>query len=83
MRLSDLRDKVVRSADGQVRGRVHDVHCVKGELVALKCGPAALIERWTSRSHGHHIPWEAVAEVGPDAIMLASPKAKPARRRRR
>ena len=39
MRLTDLRDKKVRSLDGETLGRVHEVHCDGGKVVAIMCGP--------------------------------------------
>ena len=60
MRLSDLRDKKIKGLDGETLGRVHEVHCDKGRVVALKCGAASLIERWTDRSKGRRVPWESV-----------------------
>ena len=52
MRLSDLRDKKVRTQDGKILGRIHEVHSEKGRIVALMCGGRGLIERWTSKSQG-------------------------------
>ena len=71
MRLSDLRDKKLKGLDGEKLGRVHEVHCDKGRVVALKCGPGSLIERWTDRSKGRRVPWEAVVRVEPDQIIVA------------
>jgi len=70
MRLSDLRDKKVRSLDGERLGRVHEVHCEKGRIVALMCGPGSLIERWTARREGRRIPWECVRKVEADQIIV-------------
>lgn len=72
MRLSDLRDKKVRSLDGAMLGRVHEVHCDNGQVTALMCGPASLIERWTSRSRGRRIPWEEVRRVDRDAVVVVA-----------
>ena len=80
MRLSDLRDKEIRSAQGERLGRVHEVHCDKGKILALQCGAASLIERWTGRVHGRRIDWSLVDRVGPDSITLVPDKPKPARR---
>ena len=60
MRLTDLRDKKVRTLDGETLGRVHEVHCDGGRIVALMCGPGSLIERLTARKQGRRIPWECV-----------------------
>jgi sporulation protein YlmC with PRC-barrel domain len=70
MRLSDLRDKKVRSLDGETLGRVHEVHCDKGRVTALMCGPASFIERLTAKKEGRRIPWECVKRVEPAAIIV-------------
>ena len=63
MRLSDLSDAKVRTLDGDVLGRVHEVHCERGRIVALTCGPGSLIEKLTAKKHGRRIPWEYVRNV--------------------
>ena len=70
MRLSDLRDKEIRSVDGERLGRVHEVHCEEGHVVAVICGPGSLVERWTARSKGRRIPWEAVKRVEHGRIVV-------------
>ena len=74
MRLSDLRDKMVRSLDGEPVGRVHEVHCDKGKIVALMCGPASLIERWTGKRRGRRIEWSSVVKVGRKAVIVGPEK---------
>ena len=71
MRLSDLRDKQVKSLDGERLGRVHDVHCDKGRIVALMCGAGSVIERWTAKKEGRRIPWECVVKVEATHIVVA------------
>ena len=63
MRLSDLTDAKVRTLDGDVLGRVHEVHCDGGRIVALTCGAGSFIERLTAKKHGRRIPWEYVRKV--------------------
>ena len=70
MRLSDLRDKKIKNLDGETLGRVHEVHCEKGRVVALMCGPGSFIERWTARKMGRRIPWEFVRRVDKDAVIV-------------
>ena len=70
MRLSDLRDKKLRSVEGEKLGRVHEVHCKDGRVVALMCGPGSFIERWTGRSEGRRVPWEAVRRIEADAVVI-------------
>jgi sporulation protein YlmC with PRC-barrel domain len=71
MRLSELRDKEIRSLDGERLGRVHEVHCDGGRVIGLTCGPGSLIERWTARSKGRRIPWKSVKRIERRAIIVA------------
>lgn len=71
MRLSDFQDAEVRTLDGDVLGRVHEVHCEGGRIVALMCGPGSLIERLTARKKGRRIPWEYVKRVEHRRITVA------------
>ena len=79
MRLSDLRDKKIKTLDGQTLGRVHEVHCEKGRVTALMCGPGSFIERLTAKKHGKRIPWECVKRVTRDSVVVVpdSPKREP------
>ena len=77
MRLSDLRDKMVRTLDGEALGRVHEVHCEKGKVTALVAGLGSLVERWTGRGHGRRIPWECVVKVEKKAIVVAPDRPQP------
>lgn len=70
MRLSELRDKKVKSLDGQALGRVHEVHCDGGKVVALICGPGSFIERWTGQSEGRRVAWTSVRRIERDAIVV-------------
>jgi len=70
IRLSDLDDKLVRSAEGKRLGRVHDVRVEHGELLWLDYGARSLLERLSGRGTTKQIPWSAVREVGDDAIIV-------------
>lgn len=85
MRLSDLRDAKVRTLDGEVLGRVHEVHVEGGRLVALTCGAGSLIERLTGKTHGRRIPWECVRKVARKEIVVTPdpPQRKPSGSRSR
>ena len=72
IRLSDLRDKPIRTLDGNRLGRVHEVHCEQGRIVALMCGARSLIERLTARTEGRRIPWESVMRIEKDAVVIAA-----------
>ena len=89
MLLSDLRDKYVVTLDGKRLGRVHEVHCDGGRLVALMTGPGSFIERLTARTEGRRIAWECVVRVEPNRVVVTtdppqrkSPKATSASRSR-
>ena len=79
MRLSDLRDKKVRTLDGESLGRIHEVHCDGGRIVALVSGTGGLIERWTGKGGGRRIPWECVRKVEADYVVVTPdpPQRKP------
>ena len=70
MRLSDLRDAKVCTLDGDKLGRVHEVHCDKGRVVALMCGPGSLLERFTAKQEGRRIPWKWVKRIQPGRITV-------------
>jgi sporulation protein YlmC with PRC-barrel domain len=70
MRLSALRDNKLRTLDGEALGRVHEVHCDKGKVVALMCGPGSFIERWTGQSRGRRVEWSAVRRIERDAVVV-------------
>ena len=70
MRLTDLRDRQVRTLDGERLGRVHEVHCDKGIVTALMIGPGSLIERLTGKRHGRRVAWECVRKVDKDHIVV-------------
>jgi sporulation protein YlmC with PRC-barrel domain len=87
MRLSELRDAKVRTLDGDVLGRVHEVHCQDGKITALTCGAGSFIERLTAKKHGRRIPWESVCKVRKGEVVVTPnpPQRKPtgSRTRRR
>jgi len=70
MRLSDLQDKKVRSLDGDTLGRVHEVHCEGGAVIALMAGAGSFIERLTARTKGRRIPWECVRTIDSNQITV-------------
>ena len=70
MRLSDLRHAKVRTLDGESLGRVHEVHCEGGRIVALMCGPASFIESLTAKKQGRRIPWECVRKIRHKEIVV-------------
>ena len=79
MRLSDLRNRKVQTLEGETVGRVHEVHCDSGRIVALICGAPSFIERLTSRAHGRRIAWEDVVRIEKDVVVIAPGKPSAAR----
>jgi sporulation protein YlmC with PRC-barrel domain len=71
MRLSDLRHKDVRSLDGKRLGRIQEVHCDKGKVIALICGRGSFIERWTAHGHGRRISWDDVRRFDGDSVVIS------------
>jgi sporulation protein YlmC with PRC-barrel domain len=80
MRLSDLRNKRITTVDGETFGRVHEVHCEGGGVIALTAGPGSFIERLTAKNNGRRIPWEFVKNVQSTAIIVTAdaPERRPA-----
>lgn len=70
MRLSELRDAKVKTLDGEMLGRVHEIHVVGGKVVAVTCGPGSFIERLTARKHGRRIPWECVRRIARNEVVV-------------
>lgn len=70
MRLSDLRGAKVKTLDGEMLGRVHEVHCDDGRVTALMVGAGGLIEMLTAKERGRRIPWECVIKIGRREIAV-------------
>jgi sporulation protein YlmC with PRC-barrel domain len=79
MRLSELQNLPVKTLDGEKLGRVHEVHCENGRIVALTCGPGSFIERLTAKKSGRRIPWECVKRIERKALIVTpdSPHRRP------
>jgi sporulation protein YlmC with PRC-barrel domain len=71
MRLSELRDAKIRTLDGETLGRLHEVHCDGGRVIAIMCGPGSFIERLTARKQGRRIPWEYVKRIERKQVIVA------------
>jgi uncharacterized protein YrrD len=73
MRLTDLHGARVRSADGSILGRVWEVHCREGRVIALGIGSGGLLQRMAGgRDRGRRIPWEEVAQLRGREILLGT-----------
>ena len=70
MRLTDLQNKDVRTEDGERLGRVHEVHCQNGVVIALKVGPGSFIERLTVKTKGRRVPWDRVRKIEKERIVV-------------
>jgi sporulation protein YlmC with PRC-barrel domain len=70
MKLSALINLPVRDANGQVLGRLHEIHAVDGKVTELVYGPAGLFERLTGRAQPKTIPWSRVGRVDGKGIVL-------------
>jgi sporulation protein YlmC with PRC-barrel domain len=75
IRLSDLRRKRVRRENGEVLGRVHEVHIEESRVTALICGAAAFFQRLTATRYGHRVPWEQVIKVTAKEIVIADKRS--------
>jgi sporulation protein YlmC with PRC-barrel domain len=75
MRLSYLRGKRVRRENGEVLGRVHEVHIKESRVTALTCGAAGFFQRLTATRGGHRVPWEHVVKVTPKEIIIADKRS--------
>jgi len=76
IRLSQLRDAKVKTLDGEVLGRIHEVHAEGGRITALTCGAGSLVERLTANVKGkvRRIPWECVRRIeGKQVIVTPDP----------
>ena len=71
MRLTDLQNKDVRTEDGERLGRVHEVHCQNGVVIALKVGPGSFIERLTVKTKGRRVPWDRVRKIEKERILIS------------
>lgn len=79
MRLTELRARKVRTLDGDSLGRVHEIHCEDGRIVALMAGPGSFIERLTAKQKGRRIPWDRVLKIEAKQILVA-PNARKGRK---
>jgi sporulation protein YlmC with PRC-barrel domain len=70
MKLSDLRHKKIRTPEGDELGRIQEIHCDGGRVVALTYGPSGFLERWGGKS-GRRIAWDAVKSIGRGAVIVA------------
>ena len=70
MRLSELRNIKVKTLDGELLGRVHEVHVENGRVSAVICGPGSFIERLTAKKEGRRIPWECVRKIEREQIIV-------------
>jgi sporulation protein YlmC with PRC-barrel domain len=65
-----LRDAKIRTLDGEMLGRVHEIHLDGGRVVALTCGPGSFVERLTAKKHGRRVPWEYVVRIRKGEVLV-------------
>ena len=83
MRLSALRGAKVKTLDGEILGRVHEVHCDGGRVTAIVAGPGALVEMLTAKKKGRRIPWECVRKISrKEVVVTPDPPQRQAKRQR-
>jgi len=70
MRLSDLCSKKVRQENGDVLGRVYEVHIQDSRVTAITCGARGFLQRLTAAHTGHRVPWEQVVKMTPKEIII-------------
>jgi sporulation protein YlmC with PRC-barrel domain len=70
--LSDLRRAKIKTLDGETLGRLHEIHCDGGRIVAIMCGPGSFIERLTAKKQGRRIPWEYVKRIEHKQVIVAA-----------
>ena len=71
MRLSELLDATIKTPDGEILGRVQEVHCDRGRVITLVCGPAGLVERLTGKAGGRRIAWKSVRKLNRDGLLVS------------
>jgi sporulation protein YlmC with PRC-barrel domain len=76
LRLSDLVGAEVRTAEGEHRGRIHEVVAEKGRVTLLVCGVRGFGERLgLRRPRGAHVPWSEVREVRKGTVVIRGKEA--------
>jgi sporulation protein YlmC with PRC-barrel domain len=70
MRLGRLYDATVKTADGRVLGRVHEVYVEAGQVTKLGVGAANMLERLFGRRRGKHIAWDKVRKIEGRTIIV-------------
>ena len=70
IRLADLRNSKVKTLDGEILGRVHEIHAEDGRIIALICGARSFIEQLTAKSRGQRIAWERVVKLGKGLVLV-------------
>ena len=71
IRTSDLQGKPVRRENGEVLGRVYEIHIRHSRVASLICGSRGVLQRLTGSASGHRVDWTQVREVTPKEIIVA------------
>jgi sporulation protein YlmC with PRC-barrel domain len=75
MRVSKLCGKTVRRQNGELLGRIREVHANANEITTLICGARGILQRFTGSRKGHRIAWKDVIEINGDEIIVADNKS--------
>jgi sporulation protein YlmC with PRC-barrel domain len=70
IRAGDLQGKRVRRSDGEVLGRVDELHLRDGEVIALTCGAGGWRQRFATSRQGRRIAWDRVRRITPHEILV-------------
>jgi sporulation protein YlmC with PRC-barrel domain len=70
IRSSELTGRKVRMEDGQVLGRVHEIHAEAGRVKSLTVGAGGWLQRLAASRHGKRIGWEQVVRMDADGIVV-------------
>jgi sporulation protein YlmC with PRC-barrel domain len=70
MLVSDLQGMQVRREDGEVLGRVFELHVENGRVKNLICGPRGFLQRLSASRAGRRVPWERVVGIEGREIVV-------------
>jgi sporulation protein YlmC with PRC-barrel domain len=71
MTLSQLVRKRVRRENGEVLGRVHEVHADGGRVVTLTCGARGALQRLAYSRKGHRVAVADIVRITAEEIVVA------------
>jgi sporulation protein YlmC with PRC-barrel domain len=75
MRISKLCGKTVRRQNGEILGRIREVHAEDNQITTLICGARGILQRFTGSRKGHRVAWKDVIKLDGDEIIVADNKS--------